>query len=165
MPNKKRFKIGNTTLNLGKINDTLQNRTDLFTITGTGCGCGINYSTLLPTYINCNGFTPPVLSVNCCFGYTPPITTGNVPTIMGCGCGINYSTLPDTTLVLGSVGQTIDVQGLKESLVTQLKDIEAYELELEAQGRPQTIEEMNELENELENSLKELQELKKNFKG
>ena len=165
MPNKKRFKIGNTTLNLEKINDIQRRNTDFFTITITGCGCGINYSTLPPTNITCNGYTPHIVSQNCCYGLSPYFTD-TIPTITGCGgCGKNYSTVPSTTLVQDSIDPSIDLQKVKESLVTQLKEIEAYELELETQGIPQTIEEMDGLENELENSLKELRELKKNFKG
>jgi len=158
MPSNKRFRIGNMTVNLGKIDDTL--RRDI------GFDCGKNYSTLPPTTnITCNVYTPQIVSQNCCYRFTPYFTD-TIPTVTGCGgCGKNYSTLPPSALVQDPINSSIDLQRVKESLVTQLKEIEAYELELETQGIPQTIEEMDGLENELENSLKELRELKKNFKG
>jgi len=141
MPSKKRFRIGNMTVNLGKIDDALKYQPDP--------NCQHTYG--------CNQFT---------WG-----GGGGCPsfTYIGCGltnnpCGKNYSTLPPTTLVQDPIDQSIDLQIVKESLVTQLKEIEAYEIELKVQETPQTIEEINMLEQEIEDSLKEIKKLKTEFK-
>ena len=127
MLNKKRFKIGNMTVNLGRLDDKLKYKTDPnCQLTYTGC----NNLTYICKLTGCNNLT---------------------------GCGLNYSKPLDDWL------QPELIPDLKASLISQLKEIEAYELELEIQETPQTLEEINALEVEFENSLKEIKELKKNF--
>jgi len=154
MPSNKRFRIGNMTVNLGKIDDALKYKPDP--------NCQLTYGCNQVTVL-CNQFTWGGGGCNRVSIICPRFTN------IGCGlsdnpCGVNYSTLPPTN-ILDGWPQPVFIHDLKESLIAQLREVEAYELELKAQETPQTLEEMNELENELQNSLKELQEIKKNLKG
>lgn len=151
MPGNKRFRIGNMTVNLGKLDDVKYQPNP---------NCVRTYITGCPAYtLGCFQFTG---GGRGCFPFT--VTGGGCNQRTIGGCGINYSTLPPTT-ILDGWPQEAFIPDLKASLINQLKEIEAYELELEIQETPQTIEEMDALENELENSLKALKELKNNFKG
>ena len=145
MLNKKRFKIGNMTVNLGRLDDKLKYKTDP--------NCQL-------TYTGCNNLTH-ICKLTECNNLTGCNNLTHICKLTGCnnltGCGLNYSKPLDDWL------QPELIPDLKASLISQLKEIEAYELELEIQETPQTLEEINALEVEFENSLKEIKELKKNF--
>jgi hypothetical protein len=159
MADKKRFRIGNTTINLGLDDKEIICRFPtngpincLYTNNPTVTICP-RYHTFQP---HCQFFTIDI-----------SIPTG------GGGCGWNYSTFPPTTEI--TIHKTIfdrrreveplDIKGIKENLLMQLKVIEEQEIELEKSELPQTHEELEMVEKELESRLKEIKNLKKDMKS
>ena len=147
-------------------------------------GCGVNYScpggpagSLCGGFISygCGGvisYCGGVISYGCpgrsiaCFTGTI-ITCGNFtnPT----GCGWNFSTLPPTDIT--RLIQEVDpvergglVSALKTDLSLALEQLELAEKQIEAEAKPQSLEEINELESNLEGALKEVQDMKKKWK-
>ena len=186
----KRFKIGNTIINLGGVGkeDKLQwdpvtdcginwSTCPTITIGNTGCldlrstlpptitGCGFNWSTRPPTITGC-GINVSIL---------PP------PTITG--CGINWSTLPPTDCGLtpqtgcGHLSPVIQIDNtsviqnpaeilkvLKADLKTRLAEIEEQEKLLAESEAPQTLEEVEEIESQLKDALEEIGKTKNKMK-
>lgn len=160
----KRFKIGNAVVNLGQIERA--NIPNPLCFYPSYCG----YQSFNPTY--------------CIYQSFEPITIPKIPLTLT-GCGINYSTLPQTTFITDKINPTellnttrVNAQGvgevvdpletlkmLKDDLKAQLVNVEMQEKQLEDAAKPQSLEEANALEDQLEAALNEVKTLKKVMKS
>jgi len=164
MANKKRFRIGNTTVNLGQVHKVTDeilcryptNVCQYYTHSLIECP----YYTKIPTLTICKIHNTDIhcqnrTGINC------------TNTFRGCGFSIPDPRTPiidDFDINIIKKIHPTQIKEIKENLLSQLKEIEEHEIALKKMETPQTLEEINELEDELENSLKEIKNLKRKFK-
>ncbi len=143
---KKRFTLGNTTVNLGEIEKT-----------GGLIGCRV-YNTYPYCANQITRYEIPDITQLCRY-HTMDIT------ITGC----HGVTLPRTTTWMTDRIRTVEltpqlrieeIAGLKEQLKEDLQAVEAHEAVVRSAEVPQTLEEMNLVEEKLKGSLAEVQKLK-----
>lgn len=153
----KRFRVNNLTVSIGNAEKTQ-------------FGCGVNFSCPGgPAGSICNQFTPPIgppwpcgfFSNNCIFtrncGFTLP------------GCGLNFSTiqprdLPKLIQMEDPAQQLELIAGLKEDLSVALEQLEIADKQVTELSSPQSLDDVEELEENLKSALSEVQAMKKNFK-
>lgn len=106
-------------------------------------------------------------TINCDFFTNDCILTGNCDFATG-GCGLNFSTLRPTDLT--DVIRTIDpvdrgklIAEMKVDLAAAIEQLEVAEKETAVLTQPQSLEEINELEGNLEKALDEVKVMKKKF--
>ena len=154
---KKRFTLGNTTVNLGEIEKT------------------VGFCRAYNTYPYCadriTGYITDIQQF--CIYQTVNVTitvckyTADI-TLTGC-LGV---TLPRTTTLATDRIRTVEltpqlrieeIAGLKEQLKEDLQAVEAHEAVVRSAEVPQTLEEMNLVEEKLKDSLAEVQKLKEDL--
>lgn len=158
---KKRFTLGNTTVNLGEIEKTggligcryntypyCANQITRYEITDIPQTCA--YHTRTITVTGCHGVT------------LPRTTTWMIPTdrIRTAELTPQELTPQLRTVELTPQLRIEEIAGLKEQLKEDLQAVEAHEAVVRSAEVPQTMEEMNLVEEKLKDSLAEVQKLK-----
>ena len=151
---KNRFKIGNTTINLGEIEKICKFNTEPMDfcrvyLTPDPCRFHLTPPNTCHVYLTPNTCRL-YLSPMPCGGYTPPID-----------CDFTQLPWDHITPQL----ELEDIVGLKEQLIEDLKVLEEHEMALRKLETPQTMEEIDAIEDKLVNSLAEVQKLKEEFTG
>ncbi len=122
-------------------------------------GCGFVTNGCPGNSIYCN------FSSGCGFG---AFTVGCY--ISGGGCGINYSTLPPTdySRLINEVELATDklelIDVLKADLTQAIQKLDDAGAQVSHEATPQSLDEANEVEAQLQSALKEVQALKKKLK-
>jgi hypothetical protein len=145
---------------------------------GSFCGitnnCGVTFGCNSPTNncgvtFGCNFPTNCGVTFGCNFPTNGCLFTPNCLGITQGGCGLNISTLPPTEITeliqpVDPVDRAELVATLKTDLNLALEQLELAEKQIEADAQPQNLEEVNELEANLESALKEVKDMKNQFK-
>ena len=149
----KRFRIGNTTVNLGKVENAMCrfNTEPIFCkVYKTGFDPCRFYMTVDPCRIYMTAC--PMMSdipTACKYGSKPIEITPDI-----------WEMMEITPQYLTPQLELEDIVGLKEQLKMDMKALEEHEMALRKLEKPQTLEEIDAIEDKLVNSLAEVQKLK-----